>query len=149
MDISKEKKEIIQRLMAELTASKDNFATFIQADIYPHWREHFEHVFRERKKFVAALAREMEQVIQVPQLEASTFYSRSIAKQVLEKSLTPWELDEVLIQYELELVKLYRYALLFKGWPESTKTLLETQVEALHQDSRELPLNLHQDSVHA
>ncbi len=131
-------------LLFELEASKKAYASFIQADIFPHKRPYFEKSYRERSTFGDRLHYEFNVVAyesHSPSIRTNEPIFGPMELNVLEGNLTNGVLDKLIVQKEEELLALYQ-KLVSYDLPNITVALLQSQAETLNNNLLALKLDL-------
>ncbi|HET8736351.1 MAG TPA: hypothetical protein VFM69_07115 [Pricia sp.] len=131
-------------LLSELKASKEAYATCIQADIYPQKRPYFEKIYEQRAVFYTILREEFNLLWHKEKDGSMTLPDpifEPMERRILEEKLTDRELDLLIVQKEQKLLDLYQKLLIY-DWPNVTKAFLQSQAEQLNDEIYALQLDL-------
>lgn len=131
-------------LLSELTISEKAYATFVQADIYPHKRPYFLKNHFQRAAFTRVLLDEFETLghrTTTKTNKGANAIFEPLERQVLEGNLSDSELDTLVINREQELLILYQ-DLLACDLPNVTSAILQSQAEQLNNSLQALKTDL-------
>lgn len=134
----------VEFLFSELEASEKAYASFIQADIYPHKRPYFEKSYRQRTAFTAILRDEFETIgysTSAPSKNPAHTIFEPMEHQVLEDNLGEAKLDSLIVEKEEELLLLYQ-KVLARDLPNVTLAILQSQAGQLNNNLQELRTDL-------
>lgn len=130
-------------LLSELKASKEAYATCVQADVYPQKRPYFEKSYEQRAVFYTILREEFILLGHTEKSEPMTSdpIFGPMERRILEERLSDRELDMLIVHKEQRLLNLYQEVLIY-DLPNVTMAFLQSQAEQLNDNLYALRLNL-------
>ena len=134
-----------ENLLAELRAAEKAYGTLSTSNVYPHQGSYFKKQHFKRSAFATILKDELYTISGRDREQAATRRKpifETLENLILEKSMTDWEVDTLIVQQEQELIVRYQNVLRHGDLPNTTAAILQAQAEELNNQLQDLKTDL-------